>query len=395
MRYWIVGATGAALIAATWGCRSGEPVGEAAAGGDATGGTAAGGGGATGGTATGGGGTESHAAACTLADQGLEVSSGDAATPSIAWTGAGFAVAWQQRGADEGDVHLAVLDADGNRLRDAVIEGGPGISSHPSVQRDGQGLLILWQDKDGTGSVVRGRRATLEGAVQGAAFELARSGAAESWPIAAASRDGVLVAWMDAGGAQLGAIDGGALGSATPLDRAQFPAVATDGERTALAWTQGDTILFARPGQGNTALDPIAHQGVAAKLTRVALGGDDAFLVWEDTRGGAEQIRAVRISAQDEVSSEVVVSRGEGSANWPALAWTGQRLAVAYYQFRDRYPAVFVTLLSPDLTPTGVELTVSGDGPARFPALAWTGQDLGVAYAEKERGIRLSRIRCR
>ncbi|KYF64351.1 hypothetical protein [Sorangium cellulosum] len=387
MRHWILGAIGAALIAATWGCGSGNGDGGAATGG---GGAAAGGGGATG-----GGGTGSQAAACTLAAQGLEVSSGDGATPSIAWAGAGFAVAWQQRGADEGDIHLAVLDAEGNRLREEVIEGGPGISSHPSVHRVGQGLLILWQDRDATGSVVRGRRATLAGVAEGAAFDLVKSGAAESWPIAAASRDRVLLAWMDAGGSQLGALDSGALASSTPLDQAQFPAVATDGERTALAWTQGDTLLFARVGQGSEPLDPIAHQGVAAKVTRVALGGDDAFLAWEDTRDGAEQIRALRISAQNEASREVVVSRGEGSANWPALAWTGRSLAVAYYQFRERAPAVFVTLLSPDLTPTGVELTVSGDAPARYPALAWTGQELGIAYAEKDRGIRLSRATCR
>ncbi|WP_437878734.1 hypothetical protein [Sorangium sp. So ce513] len=390
MRHWILGATGAALIAATWGCSSREPVGEAAAGGGG-----ATGGGATGGGTTGGGGTGSHAAACTVEAQGLEVSSGDAVTPSIAWTGEGFAVAWRQRAADEGDIHLAVLDADGNRLREEVIEAGPDVSSHPSVQRDGQGLLVLWQDQDGTGSVVRGRRATLEGTVQGDAFDLARSDAAESWPIAAATGDGVLVTWMDAGKSVLGAFDGGRIERSTPLDQAQFPAVATDGERTALAWTEGATLLFARPGQAGAPLDPIAHHGVAAKLTRAALGGGDAFLAWEDTRAGAEQIRALRISAQDEVSREVVVSRGAGSANWPALAWTGRSLAVAYYQFRERYPAVFVTFLGQDLAPIGAELNVSGDAPARFPALAWTGQELGVAYAEKDRGIRLSRVRCR
>ncbi|WP_437627578.1 hypothetical protein [Sorangium sp. So ce1151] len=386
MKHSIPGAIGAAIIAATWGCGSGGGSGGATTGGGSTGGS---------GATTGGGESGSQAAACTLAAQGLEVSSSDGATPSIAWTGAGFAVAWQERGADEGDIHLAVLDADGNKLRDEVIEGGPGVSSHPSVHRDGEGLLVLWQDQDGAGSVVRGRRATLAGVAEGDAFDLVKSGAAESWPIAAASRDGVLLAWMDAGGSLLGSLDRGALGSPTPLDAAQFPSVATDGDATALAWAQGDTVRFARTSRGGAPLEPIAHQGVAAKLTRVALGGGDAFVAWEDTRGGAERILALRISAQNEVSREAEVSRGEGSANWPALAWTGSSLAVAYYQFRERYPAVFVTLLRRDLTPTGVEIEVSGDAPARYPSLAWTGQELGIAYAEKDRGIRLSRVSCR
>ncbi|WCQ92084.1 hypothetical protein [Sorangium sp. Soce836] len=323
------------------------------------------------------------------------MSSGRGTTPAIAATGSGYAVAWQDRGADEGDIHLAVIDADGNKLREEAIAAGPGVSSHPSVTRDGEGLLVVWQDQDGTGSVVRGRRATLEGVPEGAAFDLVESGAAESWPIAATGRSGIVVAWMDAGCSLISSLDRGALGSATPLDQAKFPAVATDGERTALAWSQGDTLFFARPRQGSAPLDRIAHPGVDAKLTRVALGGDDAFVVWEDTRAGAEQIRAIRISAQDEVSREAVVSPGDGSANWPALAWTGRHLAVAYYQFRDGPAGVFVALLNRDLSPAGAELKASGDAPARYPALAWTGRELGIAYAEPDQGIRLSRASCK
>ncbi|WP_437282760.1 hypothetical protein WME90_19940 [Sorangium sp. So ce375] len=322
------------------------------------------------------------------------MSSGRGTTPSIAWTGSGFAIAWQERNADEGDIHLAAVDADGNMLREEVLEDGPGVSSHPSVQRDGQRLLVVWQDLDGAGSVVRGRYATLEGAAEGAAFDLVMSGTAESWPIAAASEDGTLITWMDTGGSLLGHLDSGALSSSTPLEQAQFPAVATDGEKAALIWTEGDTLSFARPGHESAPLDPIAHQGVTAKMSRVALGGGDAFLVWEDIRSGAEQIRALRISAQDEVSPETVVSRGEGSANWPALAWTGHGLAVAYYQFRDGPPGVFVTLLSRDLEPMGAELEVSGGATGRYPAVAWTGQELGIAYAEQDEGIRLSRVSC-
>jgi len=94
------------------------------------------------------------------------------------------------------------------------------------------------------------------------------------------------------------------------------------------------------------------------------------------------------------VSPEAIVSRGEGSANWPALAWTGHGLAVAYYQFRDGPPGVFVTLLSRDLEPMGDEIEASGGATARYPALAWTGHELGIAYTEQDQGIRLSRASC-
>ncbi|WP_437683225.1 hypothetical protein [Sorangium sp. So ce131] len=390
MRYWTVGSIGAALIAAiaaAWGCGSGG----GGSGGAATGGTGA----ATGGTGAGGEGSASHGAACTVEARGLEVSRGGGTTPAITWTGAGFAVAWQERGADGGDIHLAALDADGNRVREEVIDGGPNVSSHPSVHRDGEGLLVLWQDRDGAGSLVRGRRATLAGVPEGSAFDVGQSSAAEAWPLGAATQDGVVVAWMDTRGSQLKLLGIGALSSAMPVDQARFPAVAAGGARTALAWAQGDAIGFARLDPESPAIDPVLYQGVAAQLTRVALGGDDAFVVWEDTRTGTEQIRAIRVSAQGEMSREALVSDGGGSANWPAPAWTGSGLAVAYYQFRERYPSVIVTILSPDLTPTGVDLVVSEEAHARFPAMAWTGRELGVAYAEKDQGVRLSRVSCR
>lgn len=403
MRHGILGSIGVALFAAAWGCSSGEDgaggAGGAGGTGTGTGGAAEGGGGQGGQGGQGGGGGEasgSFTVACTLAAQGLAVSTRVGTTPAIAWMGDGFAVAWKDLGADGGDIRLATLDADGSPQREVVIAGGPSISSHPSIHQDGDGLLVLWEDTNGTGSLVRGRRVARDGTPQSSAFTITSSAATEAWPIGAGSRSGAALAWMDATRAMLGFLDGSRLnGSVVPVNQARFPSVAADGEKLALAWAQGNAVGFARPTPGGASLRPVLHEGASANMTRVALGGDDAFIAWEDTRNGAEQIRLLRVSPQDELSSEALVTQAEGSSNWPALAWTGRGLAVAYYQFRERAPGVFVTLLGPDLAPRGDDLEVSGDAPARFPAVAWTGQELAVAYAETDRGIRLSRVICR
>jgi hypothetical protein len=390
MYRWVLGSICAGLSAFAWGCSAG-----------ATGSSTGGSGGAGGAPETGsdagpgGGGGESPDAPCTIAAQGLPVSKGRGTTPSIVWTGAGYAVAWQDLSADEGDVHLATFDAEGNKTREEIIEGGSSISSHPSVHRAGEGLLVLWQDRYGAGSIVRGRRATLSGQPQGVAFSVAPSAATESWPIGAPGEGASLVTWMDADRSLLGFLADGALTSTIPLDEATFPSVAAEGGQAALAWVTDSAIAFARPRSGSASLDPIFHAVAVAKLPRVALGGDDAFIAWEDTRSGLEQIRMIGVSEQGGLSEEALVSRSQGSANWPSLAWTGRGLAVAYYQFRDGPPAIFVSLMGRDLEPLGADLKVSGNAPARFPAVAWTGRELGIAYAENDRGVRLSRAICR
>jgi hypothetical protein len=395
MRHWVLGSICAGLVAAAWGCSSGAGSSGGATG-DGGAATADGGDGAGPDTAGAAGGADGGApSACSLVANGLQVSKGRGTTPSVVWTGQGYVVVWRDLDADEGDIHLAALDANGDKQREAVIEDGPGTSSHPSVHRDGDGLLVLWQDSYGAGSIVRGRRTTLSGIPRDNAFTVAPSTAPESWPSGAAGPSGSIAAWTDSTRAMLGFIGGSALSTAIPIDRAQFPAVATEGGETALVWARDSAIGFARPRQGSTSLDATSHEGVNAKLLRVALAGHDAFVAWEDLRDGSEQVRMARVSEQGEFSREAVVSQGEGSANWPALAWTGRRMAVAYYQFRDGPPSVFVALMSRELEPAGPNIEVSGRAPARFPAVAWTGEELGVAYAENDRGIRLSRAACR
>jgi hypothetical protein len=382
MRHWVHGSIGAALIAFGVGCSSG-------------GGTAAGGGAATGGGAdTAPDGGDSSGSACTVVARGLKVSEGRGTTPSIAWTGAGYAVVWQDLEADEGDIHLAILDEKGTRRSEEVIEDGVGISSHPHVHRSGDGLLVLWQDRYGAGSIVRGRHATLDGAPLGGAFNVAPSSSPDAWPIGAASQSGSMVTWMDTGRSLLGFLGSSALNATISVDQASFPSLAADGSQTALVWAKDGALGFARPRSGGAPLDTLSHDGVTAKLPRVALGGGAAFIAWEDTRTDDEQIRLLRISDHNDFSREAVVSRGDGSANWPALAWMGGRLAVAYYQFRDGPPSIFVTLLGSELEPMAVDLDVGGGAPARFPAAVWTGEELGVAYAENDHGVALSRVMC-
>jgi hypothetical protein len=127
-------------------------------------------------------------------------------------------------------------------------------------------------------------------------------------------------------------------------------------------------------------------------MTRVAIGGTDAFVAWEDVQG-TEQVLVARVAQDGSFSSHTPVGAEEHGASWPALAWTGAHLAAATYQFRDGTPAVFVALMTRMLSRVD-ELEVSGGAAARYPDIAWTGEALGVAYAENGGGVRMTRIQC-
>jgi len=378
----------AALASACGGAGTGDDAGAGGGTGTGTGTDTGAGAGSTGTGATG--------SACALVTKGAPVSEGLGAAPSLLWTGDQYAVAWTDTSKDDGDIHLAMIGPDGAKKSEVEIDSGAAVSSHVSVVRAGDGLVVLWQDAAGAGSVVRGRRVNMDGQVQGNAFQLAQSGVAEAWPVGASAEAGIAVAWMDTGRAHVGFLGAdSALSGTVPVDGGMFPWVTADGAELGMAWSTGAQISFARPTV-NGPMNPVHHPGVNALLTRVAMGGSSAFLTWEDIRDGegSEQIFLVRVEEGGAVSNEVVVPADGGSANWPAMVWTGSHVAVAYYQWRDGPPAVFLELFKPDLTSLKVDLEVSGEAGARFPALAWTGEEIGVAYAEKDGGIFLSTVSC-
>lgn len=377
----------------------GSACGGDGAGGGGAGGAASGAGPGTGVTTGAGGGTGGGtSAACSVVARGLPVGAAPASQPSLLWTGSGYAIAWTDAGAGDKDIRLALLDAEGTVQTSVVLASGVELSSHPSVALVGGRVLVLWQDITLNGSAVRGRFVGLDGQLQGGALTIAPSAVEESWPILAGTSAGAAAVWMDQGGAKLGMLgQDGALSSQVTVNGASYPAIAVDGADMGLAWSLGDNVAFGRP-DASGAMSPVFHDGVVAGLTRVSFGGGAAFVVWEDMRAGVgnEDIYAVRVGADGSVSSETRVPAALGSANWPAAVWTGEQLAIAYYQFRDGPPRVYLELLAPDLKPARVDLEVSGAAAARFPSVAWNPDagEIAVAYAERDGGAYLSRVTC-
>lgn len=362
-------------------------------------GTGAGTGGGGGGG--GGGGTTLQ---CSIGARDLLVSEGVGTSPAVAFAADHYLVAWTSTVKDAGDIRVALLDAKGTKVSEQALAEGPGQSGFPSVVPSaGGGFLVIWQDTVPPGSAIRGRRVDALGMPKGAAFTIAQSASVDARPSAVPAAGGAALAWSDGPGVTLGQLTDDMLVSKTPLDLAFNPSLGGLGANLGITWIAGTKIgASVLPGP-NVPLLPVLFRNAPGKpnAPRVAVHEDGALSVaWEDNRGGDgnETIYLTRIDKSGKASSERLIPMTAESANYPDVAWTGSHDAVVYYQFRGGPPAIYLSLVTKNLTASGQDLKISGDGlSVRYPRVARTGDPvgtIGIVYVEKDGPIRASLVSC-
>jgi hypothetical protein len=341
--------------------------------------------------------------ACSVGND-LAISSGEATAPAIAFGGDHFAVAWTDRSHDQGDVILTVLDREGGAAHEEPIARGAGTSVTPSVAAlPGGGFLVAWEEMGGGGGTVRAVRVAEDGTRRGSPFAVSHTVSPEAHPDVAATSSGGAVAWTEATGASIGTVVNDAVEGTVTLPGAAQVALAGAGDKLGALWSAGSQIGFARlttPLRAEQVAHPALFRSATgrANLPRLtAADGGAFFATWEDTRAGNgnESVRLTRISKEGTPGAELEISPAGGSANYPDVAWLGSAAAVVYYQFRDGPPAIYLSLVSPDLRRIGDELKVSGHGAARFPRAAWGDGTLGVAYAQRSGPVHLALVSCK
>jgi hypothetical protein len=204
---------------------------------------------------------------------------------------------------------------------------------------------------------------------------------------------------------------GNALGGKASVPGATDPSLArgvgdASGEVLGLVFAAGSKLGFARvslPVAG--AVAPVLFRDAPGKanVPRASPVGDGSFYVtWEDDRGGDgnEAVYLTRVGTDGKPATEATVPGDTGSANYPdvatvpSVATVSGYAAVVYYQFRDGPPAVYLSLLGPDLRRVGDDLRVSGKG-GRLPRIASGDGVLAVAYAKRGSPARLALVTCK
>jgi hypothetical protein len=320
-----------------------------------------------------------------------EIGSEEGTSPAIAFGAGHFAAVW----AEASGVHIALLDKSGEVSGTRAVAGSG--ASEPSVTAlPTGGYLVVWREP----GAVRAERVAADGTAAGSPFTVAATAGGDSKPAAASVGGKTIVAWADASGVTAAQLEGTTIASRSTIAGTSDPDLTVSGDSLALVFSTGAKlghVRFASPARG---FDPAFFRDAPGKanVPRVSASADGSlYVTWEDDRGGDgnETVYVTRIAPDGKRTTEVPVPGDVGSANYPDVATVNGRAAVVYYQFRDGPPAVYLTLLGPDLHRVGDELRVSGRKPARYARVAAADGALGVAYVLRNGPAHVAVVVCR
>ncbi len=314
----------------------------------------------------------------------VALSSGQGFTPSVLWTGSAFHAAFIENGV----VRVAVVDPSGDIVGEAQASdsGGSALPSLYALPNDV--VAVVWAE----GGNILARHADTAASMLTGPMVVSQTSSPEPRPSAASLGNGRLaMAWMEQPSSTLATVDGSEVIDTTTLG-GWFPALATTGGGAVVAWSNGGEqgpVAFAFTDQtGSAATVP----GSSALIKAVEPFDGGYAVAWEDVGGSEPQVVMATFGDNGAYRDDAQISPSSGSANWPAMAYTGSQIALAYYQFRDGPPSVYLTFVDPDTLASSDELLVADD--AKYPSVAVGGATIAVAYAVQEGPAELLLLTC-
>ena len=179
----------------------------------------------------------------------------------------------------------------------------------------------------------------------------------------------------------------------------QTPAVASDGARYFVVWKDTRNgancdIYGTRVDSSGTVLDP---DGIAVSLTpegqadpAVAFGDTSYLVVWVDSRNGVANIYGTRVTAAGAVldPSGIAICADPAGQVVPAVAFDGASWLVAWQDSRDGEPDIYGTRVATDgsvLDSSGIAIASLAEDQA-YPAIASDGTTFLVTWQDKRGG---------
>jgi hypothetical protein len=277
-------------------------------------------------------------------------------SPSVAWTGSQYGVAWVQYGMGEPPnnphtVRLARLSASGELLGQTQVSE-PGFSEYPvGLVWTGSEYSLAWHDSE-----VYFRRVGPDGNTIGTSLRVSDSDPSAS----------------------------------------RYPALAWTGREYGIVWYDeragARQVYFARLDAGGNKIGsdtPVGDPGTVATGTQaIAWDGSTFGIAWNDSRSGNPEIYFARISATGtKVGTDIRVTSDSASSYRPTLVWNGTAFGVAWFDDRDGSFAAYFALLDRDGQKLAGDLRVPDPGThftdtVVSPILAWTGSEWNVGWTD-------------
>jgi len=282
-----------------------------------------------------------------------------ASTPSIAWTGNEYGIAWSDFRDGNFEIYFARMAADGTKLGADVKVSASGSSAYgPSLVWTGTQYGVSWTDNRDGNYEIYFARLNASGVKQGADVRITND--AEN---SVAQESGSL-AWS--------------------------------GNEYGVAWTDdrdGNTeVYFARISSAGVKLGAdlrVTSDANSSDYPKIAWSGSGYGVVWEDNRDGNYEVYFARISSAGvKQGADVRLTSATGLSVSPSVTWGGGEWGVAWYDARDAggYETYF-TRVNTSGAEVGADVRLTyATGSSLYPDLAWTGSEYAIAWYENRDG---------
>lgn len=179
--------------------------------------------------------------------------------PAVCSDGTDYLIAWTDLRADSGDIYVCRVSSDGSVLdpEGIPVSTVSGYQGEPAIAFDGTNYLVVWSDlRDGDADIYGARVTQNATVLDPSGIALLKDSADQAAPAVCYDGSNVLLVWADTRSSSYCDIYGARVNSeGAMLDSAGFP------------------ISLAQSWQGSPA---------------IAIGVDEALVVWEDMRGGPD-----------------------------------------------------------------------------------------------------------
>jgi len=342
------------------------------------------------------------------ADTDLSPAAVTAGGPRIAWAGDAWGVTWQDKRDGNNEIYFARFDAAFNRIGDEVrVTNDAGSSSSPSLAWTGSGFGIAWYDDRDGDSEIYFARLDAPGAKIGGDVRVTSAAGTSRLPRVAWSgidygllwsdqRDGTWESWF-------ARVD--ATGTVVAGSERRLTATPDDSNPAHFAWNgsvYGIVYNDFRDGDWEIYFQAIDRLGAAVTLeTRLTIsagvsrvpviawdGAGQFGVAWADSRDGAEALFFTRVAADGtkitgDHSLTPVVSAGTAIQS---IVHTGGEYALAWIDSAVGNPEVYFARLAQDAL-GGTPIRVTDDTTvSQNPALGWNGSEYAIAFADNRSG---------
>ena len=343
---------------------------------------------------------------------------GGQASPSVAWNGTHFLVAWADSrlaAAPASDIYACRLLPDGTLLEKTgfIVSHDTDGRFAPVVASDGANFLIAWVDgRKGTGDIYASRVTDAGTVLDAAGIPIAATQQEQQAPALTWGNGTYLIAWQDqrAGTWDIYAnrvhsdgkvLDGDGFAVSLAARDQVAPAVAADGAGFFVAWQDGRTlpvaqIYGARVSVNGAALDPagllLAGAAAAQAAPAIAFDGTNYLVAWQDLRGGRDwDLRGARVKPSGALLdvNGFAIAAPPGNQQAPSLAYDGAEFLIAWQDDRSgNSNDIYAGRVSPNATvldPLGVPVTTAALEQT-VPRIAFGGGVAEVVWQDLRNG---------